>query len=76
MGRAGGHVLWHVNLGLAAAMPNALFRQPSTDQSYADITPQVGITSTPVIDLATNTMYIDSFTRRWRRQLFAPHLGA
>ncbi len=56
----GGGVLWHVNLGLAAAMPNSFFG--NRYGPYHDINPQVGITSTPVIDLATNTMYIDAFT--------------
>lgn len=53
-------VLWHVNFGLAAAMPNNFFG--NRYGPYHDINPQVGITSTPVIDLATGTMYIDSFT--------------
>src|SRR5437868_10146935 len=53
-------VLWHVNLGLAAAMPNTFFG--NRYGNYHDINPQVGITSTPVIDLATNTMYLDAFT--------------
>jgi Concanavalin A-like lectin/glucanases superfamily len=53
-------VLWHVNLGLAAAMPNNFFG--NRYGAYHDINPQVGITSTPVIDLATNTMYLDAFT--------------
>src|SRR5205807_9452826 len=53
-------VLWHVNLGPAAAMPNAFFG--NRYGNYHDIKPQVGITSTPVIDLATNTMYLDAFT--------------
>jgi hypothetical protein len=56
---AGGGQLWHVNLGLAAAVSAQNFG--SRYGPYSDITPQVGITSTPVIDLATNTMYIDSF---------------
>src|SRR5262249_39922298 len=74
---AGGGQLWHVNLGshldtvlgdpagthTAAAVPNAYFGNIGGPNSYGDIKPQVGITSTPVIDLATNTMYIDAFTR-------------
>src|SRR4051812_28721612 len=58
---AGGGQLWHVNLGLAAHTPNAFFGNIGGANSYGDITPHVGITSTPVIDLTTNTMYIDSF---------------
>src|SRR6185295_19327750 len=53
-------VLWHVNMGLAATMPNSFFG--NRYGPYHDINPQVGITSTPVIDLATNTMYLDAFT--------------
>ena len=53
-------LLWHVNLGLAAAMPNNFFG--NRYGPYHDINPQVGITSTPVIDLATDTMYLDAFT--------------
>ena len=58
-GTSGG-VLWHVNLGLAAATPNSYFA--NRYGPYHDITPQVGITSTPVIDLASGTIYIDAFT--------------
>ena len=57
---AGAGVLWHVNLGPAAAMPNNYFG--NRYGPYHDINPQVGITGTPVIDLATNTMYLDAFT--------------
>ncbi|HVT28060.1 MAG TPA: LamG-like jellyroll fold domain-containing protein, partial [Lacipirellulaceae bacterium] len=56
---AGGGLLWHVNLGLAANVSNQDFG--GRYGPYSDITPQVGITSTPVIDVATDTMYIDSF---------------
>jgi hypothetical protein len=57
---AGGGQLWHVNLGLAASSASGDFGLRYGP--YTDINPQVGITSTPVIDLATNTMYLDSFT--------------
>ena len=53
-------VLWHVSMGKAAAMPNSFFG--NRYGPYHDINPQVGITSTPVIDLSTNTMYLDAFT--------------
>ncbi len=53
-------VLWHVNLGPAAATPNNYFGNKYGP--YHDINPQVGITSTPVIDLSTDTMYVDAFT--------------
>jgi hypothetical protein len=53
-------VLWHVNMGLAAAMPNSYFG--NRYGPYHDINPQVGITGTPVIDPATNTIYLDAFT--------------
>jgi len=53
-------MLWHVSLGDPAAMPNSYFG--NRYGSYHDIDPWVGITSTPVIDLASGTMYVDAFT--------------
>lgn len=53
-------LLWHVNLGPAAAMPNGYFA--NRYGPYHDINPQVGITGTPVIDPSTDTMYVDAFT--------------
>ncbi len=71
----GGGVLWHVNLGLAATMPNKFFG--NRYGPYHDINPQVGITSTPVIDLATNTMYIDAFTNDVAGQnVYSHHIHA
>jgi hypothetical protein len=53
-------LLWQVNLGPSASTPNPFFG--NRYGPYSNITPEVGITSTPVIDLATLTMYIDAFT--------------
>ena len=56
----GAGLLWHVNLGTPAAVPS-----PYIGNRYGpdhDTTPYVGVTSTPVIDLANGTMYIDAFT--------------
>jgi hypothetical protein len=51
--------LWHISLLDAAhgAAPNAT-TVPSTDLNETDIVPEVGITSTPVIDPATGTLYV------------------
>ena len=68
-------LLWHVNLGLAATMPNNYFG--NRYGPYHDINPQVGITSTPVIDLATGTMYIDAFTQDVAGQdVYSHHIHA
>jgi hypothetical protein len=53
-------LLWHVNLGTPATVPS-----PFIGFRYGpdhDTTPYVGIPGTPVIDLASKTMYLDSFT--------------
>lgn len=55
-----GGLLWHVNLGTSAATPNNDFG--NRYGPYHDIDPEVGITSTPVIDPATGTLYVDAFT--------------
>jgi hypothetical protein len=47
----GGAALWHVNLGTSV-----------TDQNCSNIAPEIGITGTPVIDLTTNTLYLDAKT--------------
>jgi Concanavalin A-like lectin/glucanases superfamily/Fibronectin type III domain len=70
-----GGLLWHVNLGPAAATPNTFFG--NRYGPYHDINPQVGITSTPVIDLSTNTMYLDAFTNDTPGQnVYSHHIHA
>ena len=53
-------LIWHVSFGTSAATPNNDFG--NRYGPYHDIDPEVGITSTPVIDLASGTMYVDAFT--------------
>jgi hypothetical protein len=59
-----GGILWQTNLGPSAATPNSDFGTRYNNGQYLDITPEVGITGTPVIDLASSTMYLDSFTHQ------------
>jgi hypothetical protein len=53
-------VIWHVSLGTSAVTPNNDFG--NRYGAYHDIDPEVGITSTPVIDLASGTIFVDAFT--------------
>lgn len=59
IGSAGG-LLWHTNLGVSALTPNSDFG--NRYGPYHDIDPEVGITSTPVLDLPSGTLYLDAFT--------------
>jgi hypothetical protein len=52
---ANGGLLWQVNLGTSVPTPN-----PSLP--FQAIKPEVGITGTPVIDLTSQTLYVDAFT--------------
>jgi len=56
--------LWQITL-LDAAHGAAVGARPelSSDFGYTDIVPEVGITSTPVIDPATNTIYVVGKTK-------------
>jgi hypothetical protein len=58
-----GGVLWSTNLGLSAVTPTTDFGDRYGGQ-YTDIQPEVGITGTPVIDLASGTLYVNSFTHQ------------
>src|SRR5436190_20065194 len=53
-------LLWQTSLGTSAATPNNDFG--NRYGPYHDIRPEVGIISTPVIDLASGTMYVAAFT--------------
>jgi len=57
-----GGVLWQTNLGISAITPNLDFGTRYNGGQYTDITNEVGITGTPVIDLAAGTLYVDAFT--------------
>jgi len=53
-------LLWRANLGPAASAPN--FDFGTAFGLYLDIGPEVGILSTPVIDLGTGTIYAEALT--------------
>jgi PKD repeat protein len=53
---AASNALWHVNLG--TSVPNSDF-----GAGCDDINPELGISSTPVIDLASGTMYVVAKTK-------------
>jgi len=55
-----GGLLWQTNLGPSAATPTSDFG--SRFGPYNNIVPEVGITSTPVIDPVAGLIYVDAFT--------------
>ena len=54
-----GPPLWAVNLG--PSVPSSTFDDP-TFGPYTDMTPEIGITGTPVIDPSTGTLYVVAAT--------------
>jgi uncharacterized protein (TIGR03437 family) len=60
--------LWKVNLG--TPVPSANY---SIEYYYTDISPEVGILSTPVIDASTNTIYVVAATYSDRAYSFKLH---
>jgi mono/diheme cytochrome c family protein len=62
-GGTNGGLLWQTNLGSSALSDNHEFGDRYNGGQYTDIVPEVGITGTPVIDLASETLYVDVRTR-------------
>lgn len=57
--------LWQVNLGTSVPSNDICIVDPTGDCPYTDLIPEIGITSTPVIDAAANngTMYVVAKTK-------------
>jgi hypothetical protein len=69
--------LWKVNLGPSVVMPNNEFG--NRYGPYHDLFPELGIASTPAIDLKTNTLYVVAFTKElgvYHQRLHALDLGS
>ena len=57
----GGGLLWQTSLGTSADTRTGEFGT-RYDNPYADITNEVGVTGTPVIDLPSGTLFVNAFT--------------
>jgi len=64
-------LLWQVNLGPSAATPNNDFG--NRYGPYHDINPEVGIIGTPLVDLGSGTIYLDTFTHEGASYLHRVH---
>jgi hypothetical protein len=70
-GGSSGGLFWQVNLGPSAATPTPDFG--NRYGGFKEISPEVGITGTPVIDLASQTLYLDAFTHEGSNYLHRIH---
>lgn len=53
-----GHLLWETNFLAGSGAVVTVSTVSSTDVNCDDLVPEIGITGTPVINVATNTMYV------------------
>lgn len=58
-----GNLIWSKNYGPAAPSPNEFWNVPRRWNPYRDMTPEIGIVSTPVVDRRTNTLYFTAYTQ-------------
>ena len=59
-----GEVLWMKNYGPSMPTPNAILPAVANNSPYHDLNPEHGITSTPVIDKETRTIYFTTYLQR------------
>jgi hypothetical protein len=68
---ANGGLIWHMSLGTSAVTPNNDFG--NRYGAYHDIRPEVGIVGTPVIDLASGTLFVAAFTHEGNNYVHRVH---
>jgi hypothetical protein len=68
---ASGGLLWQVNFGPSVAVPSKEFG--NRYGGFTELKPEVGITGTPVIDLASETLYVDACTYEGTKYIHRIH---